>query len=101
MAVLAQDQPHSAERDPISSCADSDPPSASANSWSDFFFHLVLITSDNLKTLPPGPTVFVGEFTTDWGVLFAGLTLAALPTTLLCIALSKQFISGITQGAVK
>lgn len=35
--------------------------------WNDFFFPLVLITSDNLKTLPRGLTVFVGEFTTDWG----------------------------------
>jgi raffinose/stachyose/melibiose transport system permease protein len=54
-----------------------------------------------LKTLPQGLTVFVGEFTTDWGVLFTGLTLAAPPITLLYIVLSKQFISGITQGAVK
>jgi raffinose/stachyose/melibiose transport system permease protein len=69
--------------------------------WNDFFFPLVLITSDELKTLPQGLTVFVGEFTTDWGVLFTGLTLAALPITLLYIVLSKQFISGITQGAVK
>lgn len=65
MAVLAQDQPHGAERDPISCSADSDPPAASANSWNDFFFPLVLTTSDNLKTLPQGLTVFVGEFTTD------------------------------------
>jgi raffinose/stachyose/melibiose transport system permease protein len=69
--------------------------------WNDFFFPLVLITSDDLKTLPQGLTVFVGEFTTDWGVLFTGLTLAALPITLVYVVLSKQFISGITQGAVK
>ena len=46
--------------------------------WNDFFFPLVLITSDRLKTLPQGLTVFMGEYNTDWGVLFAGLTLAAL-----------------------
>lgn len=69
--------------------------------WNDFFFPLILITSDNLKTLPQGLTVFMGEFVTDWGVLFTGLTLAALPITLLYILLSKHFIAGITQGAVK
>jgi raffinose/stachyose/melibiose transport system permease protein len=69
--------------------------------WNDFFFPLVLITSDELKTLPQGLTVFIGEFTTNWGVMFTGLTLAALPITLLYIVLSKQFIAGITQGAVK
>ena len=61
--------------------------------WNDFFFPLILITSDNLKTLPQGLTVFIGEFTTDWGVLFTGLTLAALPITLLYMVLSRQFIA--------
>lgn len=69
--------------------------------WNDFFFPLILITSDSLKTLPQGLTVFMGEFTTNWGVLFTGLSLSALPVTLVYIALSRQFIAGLTQGAVK
>jgi raffinose/stachyose/melibiose transport system permease protein len=69
--------------------------------WNDFFFPLVLIQSDDAKTLPQGLTVFMGEFSTDWGVLFAGLTLSALPLTLIYIALSRQFIAGLTSGAVK
>lgn len=69
--------------------------------WNDFFFPLVLITSDRLKTLPQGLTVFMGEFVTDWGVLFTGLTLAALPITAVYVLLSRQFIEGMTQGAVK
>jgi raffinose/stachyose/melibiose transport system permease protein len=69
--------------------------------WNDFFFPLIFISSDNLKTLPQGLTVFMGEFVTNWGVLFTGLTLAALPITLLYVVLSKHFIAGITQGAAK
>ena len=69
--------------------------------WNDFFFPLILISSDDLKTLPQGLTVFMGEFVTDWGVLFTGLTLAALPIMALYIILSRHFIAGITQGAVK
>jgi raffinose/stachyose/melibiose transport system permease protein len=69
--------------------------------WNDFFFPLVLIQSDHAKTLPQGLTVFMGEFSTDWGVLFAGLTLSALPLTLVYVALSRQFIAGLTSGAVK
>jgi len=69
--------------------------------WNDFFFPLVLIQSDHAKTLPQGLTVFMGEYSTDWGVLFAGLTLSALPLTMVYIALSRQFIAGLTSGAVK
>jgi raffinose/stachyose/melibiose transport system permease protein len=69
--------------------------------WNDFFFPLVFVTSDPYKTLPQGLTVFMGEYNTDWGVLFAGLSLAALPITLVYIVLSRQFIAGLTQGALK
>ena len=69
--------------------------------WNDFFFPLVFIQSDRLKTLPQGLTIFMGEYNTDWGVLFAGLTMAALPLTLAYILLSRQFIAGLTQGALK
>jgi raffinose/stachyose/melibiose transport system permease protein len=69
--------------------------------WNDFFFPLVFIQSDSNKTLPQGLTTFMGEYTTDWGMLFAGLTIAAAPITLLYIALSRQFIQGMTAGAVK
>jgi raffinose/stachyose/melibiose transport system permease protein len=69
--------------------------------WNDFFFPLVFIQNDALKTLPQGLTTFMGEYTTDWGVLFAGLTLSAAPIILIYIVLSKQFISGMTSGAIK
>ena len=69
--------------------------------WNDFFFPLVFVQSDDYKTLPQGLTIFMGEYNTDWGVLFAGLALASLPITLVYIVLSKQFIAGLTQGAIK
>lgn len=69
--------------------------------WNDFFFPLIFIQEDSLKTLPQGLTSFMGEYTTDWGVLFAGLTLSAAPITLIYIILSRQFINGMTSGALK
>lgn len=69
--------------------------------WNDFFFPLVFIHRDRLKTLPLGLTVFFGEFQTNWALLFAGLTLAAAPVLALYIVMSQQFIKGLTAGAVK
>lgn len=69
--------------------------------WNDFFFPLVFIQNDDLKTLPQGLTSFMGEYTTDWGVLFSGLTLSAAPIVIIYIFLSRQFINGMTSGAVK
>jgi raffinose/stachyose/melibiose transport system permease protein len=69
--------------------------------WNDFFFPLVFIQSENLRTLPLGLTVFMGQYSTDWAVLFAGLTAAAIPVIALYIILSRQFIAGLTAGALK
>ena len=69
--------------------------------WNDFFFPLVFIQNDDLKTLPQGLTTFMGEYTTDWGVLFSGLTLSAAPIIIIYIVLSRQFIAGMTSGAIK
>lgn len=65
------------------------------------FFPLIFIQNDDLKTLPQGLTSFMGEYTTNWGVLFAGLTLSAAPIIVIYIVLSRQFINGMTQGAIK
>jgi raffinose/stachyose/melibiose transport system permease protein len=69
--------------------------------WNDFFFPLVFLQDPAIKTLPQGLTVFMGEYNTEWGVLFAGLTMAALPIILVYIVLARQFIAGLTHGAVK
>lgn len=69
--------------------------------WNDFLLPLVFLKSSGLRTVPQGLSVFFGEFSIDWGPLFAGLTIAALPVVILYLILSEQFIKGLTAGAVK
>jgi len=69
--------------------------------WNDFFFPLIFLRSDSLKTIPLGMTVFFGQYETDWGVVFAGMLLASVPLLVLYLLMSQQFIKGLTAGAVK
>ncbi|MER3480469.1 MAG: carbohydrate ABC transporter permease [Meiothermus sp.] len=69
--------------------------------WNDFLLPLAFLQSPELKTVPQGLSVFFGEYATDYGPLFAGLTLAALPLIVLYLLLSEQFIKGLTAGATK
>ena len=69
--------------------------------WNDFFLPLVFLQDPEKKTIMQGLTVFFGEYANQWGALFAGLTLAALPVIILYLILSEQFIKGLTAGAVK
>ncbi|CCO44940.1 putative ABC-type sugar transport system,permease component [Vibrio nigripulchritudo SOn1] len=69
--------------------------------WNDFFFPLIFIQSPEWKTLAQGLTAFFGEYSINYGVLYAGLTLAALPMIVIFIVQSRRFIAGMTAGAIK
>jgi raffinose/stachyose/melibiose transport system permease protein len=69
--------------------------------WNDFFFPLVFLQSNKWKTLPVGLTSFFGQYSTDWGLLFTGLSIAIVPVLILYLFMAKYFIRGMTAGAVK
>jgi raffinose/stachyose/melibiose transport system permease protein len=69
--------------------------------WNDFFFPLVFIQTNKLKTLPLGMSVFFGQYQISWHLLFASLSIAILPMLVLYLFMSKYFIKGMTAGALK
>ncbi len=69
--------------------------------WNDFYIPLIFIRSDHLKTLPLGIATFYGQFQTNWPAVFAALTMAVIPPLVFYVFLSRQFIKGLTSGAVK
>lgn len=69
--------------------------------WSEFYWALIEIKKDALKTLPLGLMNFNSQFNTDYGVLCAGLCIATIPVVLVYLKCSSQFIGGMTAGAVK
>lgn len=71
------------------------------SAWNDFFFPLIFITEKEKMTIPVGMLSLFGEHSADWGSLFAGLTLASLPMMILFFVASKQFMEGLTAGALK
>lgn len=69
--------------------------------WNDFFFPLIFLKSEKLMTLPVGMTSFFGEYTTDWNLLFASLVISVMPVLIMFLFMSKQFIEGLSAGAIK
>ena len=69
--------------------------------WNDFWFPLVLTRSDNLRTLPLVTAMFFGQFETQWGIIFAVLSVSSLPLIIFYLIISKQFIKGLSEGAFK
>jgi len=71
------------------------------SAWNEYFMSSILIRSENLETLPLGLVNFTGRYSTNFPQLFAALAIATLPVIILYIMGQKQFISGMTAGAVK
>jgi raffinose/stachyose/melibiose transport system permease protein len=69
--------------------------------WNDLWFPLIFITDDKAKTLLLGVTRLFGQYQTDWSRVLAVLTLSAIPVIFLYLMMSRQFIKGLTAGAVK
>ena len=69
--------------------------------WNEFVFALAFISDDSRKTLPVGLMSMQSRLTTDWPVVFAGLTLAALPMMLMFLIGQRQFLRGLTEGVNK
>lgn len=69
--------------------------------WNDFLWPLVIITKPEMKTLTLAVSALKGSYSTNYGLVMAGSTLAFLPPFLLYIFLQKQFVEGIALSGIK
>ncbi len=69
--------------------------------WNDFFFPMVIISSDNKRTVPLGVSSFFGQYQIAWDLVFTALTIAIIPMIVVYLFMSNYFIRGMTAGAVK
>lgn len=69
--------------------------------WNDFLWPLIVLNKAQNYTLTVGVANLQGEFMTDWGVIFSGAALAALPMIVFFLAFQKYFLEGVRMGAIK
>lgn len=71
--------------------------------WNEYLFALVFINSPEKNTLPLGlaSVSMQAQYKTDFGLMFAGLTIIIIPTLLVYALLQRQLTRGITVGALK
>lgn len=66
--------------------------------WNDYFWPLLVLSDNNLRTVSVGLQFFQGQNMTDYGPLMAGYLLASLPLVVLFTFLSKYFLAGVQGG---
>jgi multiple sugar transport system permease protein len=70
-------------------------------SWNEFFFALILTTSDTVRTIPVGIGLFVGEYRDVWNQMSAAAVFFSIPPLLLFLLMQKTFVKGLSAGALK
>lgn len=70
-------------------------------SWNEFFLSMCTMTQESMKTLPLIAQQYNGAYFSQPGTLFAALTLITIPMLVFYILVQKQFVRGLTAGAVK
>jgi multiple sugar transport system permease protein len=71
-------------------------------SWNNLFTPLVLLTDQKKYTLPIMISLLRGDiYKTEYGSIYLGLTLTALPLIVAYLLLSKYIIAGVALGSVK
>lgn len=70
-------------------------------SWSEFFFALLLTSSDSTRTIPVGIGLFVGEYVDVWNQMSAAAVLFSVPPLVLFLLMRRTFVKGLAAGAIK
>jgi multiple sugar transport system permease protein len=70
-------------------------------SWDEFAWALTIISDPSKRTLPIAIALFQGQHATSWGLVFAASVIAVAPVIAIFVAFQRQFVTGITTGALK
>lgn len=69
--------------------------------WNSFLYPLIITSSQEMRTLTVGLSVFRNTFTTEWTLLTAGLIISVIPVIIAFLIGQRYFIRGITMTGLK
>lgn len=69
--------------------------------WNDFMGPMIYFTPDHLKTIQLGVRMFIGQYSTEYGLIMAASVVALVPVAAVFLAFQKSFIQGVATSGVK
>jgi multiple sugar transport system permease protein len=70
-------------------------------SWNEYLFALTLTRTDDMRTVPIGIQLLMGQHSYEWNQMMAMSILGSIPVLILFLFFQRRFIGGLTSGAVK
>ena len=69
--------------------------------WDELAWALTVLNDTDVRTLPIAISLFQGQHSTSWGLVFAASMIAIVPVLIVYIVFQRFFVAGLTTGAVK
>jgi multiple sugar transport system permease protein len=69
--------------------------------WNDFLWPLIITSSPEMRTLPAGLTLFMGNYVIEHAILMAGATISLLPLAIAFVFLQRYFVRGVAMTGLK
>jgi raffinose/stachyose/melibiose transport system permease protein len=66
--------------------------------WNDFFTPLLYLSGSDQQTVPVAIAGFVGQYVSDWNLIFAALVISIVPILAVYFALQRSIINGFAGG---
>ncbi len=70
-------------------------------SWNEYLFALTLTRTDDMRTVPIGIQMLMGQHSYEWNQMMAMSILGSIPVLILFMVFQRRFIGGLAAGAVK
>ena len=71
------------------------------NTWNDFLGPYIYLTRDNLKTIQLGLRSFIGQYSSEYGLIMAGSVVTMIPDLAVFLSLQKYFVEGVASTGLK
>ena len=71
------------------------------NTWNDFLGPYIYLTRDNLKTIQLGLRSFIGQYSSEYGLIMAGSVVTMIPVLAVFLSLQKYFVEGVASTGLK
>lgn len=69
--------------------------------WNEYLFALTLTKSQDMRTVPVGIQLLMGQHSYEWNEMMAMSVLGAIPILIIFLFFQRYFMAGLTSGAVK